>query len=92
MAELKSFYTLELFIGPGGGRKATTYVLGSLTEIKQAIEVEFSIASEIHFLICYGEDVWLSTYHHGKMVNEINLLPYITVEIPGDGVFSIDEN
>ncbi len=92
MAELKSFYTLELFIGAGAGRKATTYVFGSLAEIKQALEVEFSRACEIHFLICYGEDVWLSTYHHGKMVNEINLLPYITVEIPGDGVFSIDEN
>jgi hypothetical protein len=92
MAELKSFYTLELFIGAGAGRKATTYVFGSLAEIKQAIEVEFSRASEVYLLICYGEDVWLSTYHYGKMVNEINLLPYISVDIPGDGVFSIDEN
>ncbi len=92
MAELKSFYTLELFIDAGGGRKATTYVFGSLAEIKQALEVEFSRACEIHLLICYGEDVWLSTYHCGKMVNEINLLPYITVDIPGHGVFSIDEN
>jgi hypothetical protein len=92
MAELKSFYTLELFIGAGAGRKATTYVFGSLVEIKQALEVEFSRASEIYLLICYGEDVWLSTYHQGKLVNEINLLPYITVDIPDEGVFSIDEN
>ncbi|AFY94845.1 hypothetical protein [Chamaesiphon minutus] len=92
MAELKSFYTLDLFIGPGAGRKATTYVFGSLAEIKQALEVEFSRGIEVYLLIYYGEDIWLSTYHHGKMVNEINLLPYITVDIPGEGVFSIDEN
>jgi hypothetical protein len=92
MRELKSFYTLELFISPGGGRKATIYVLGSLAEIQQAIEVEFSRSSEINLLLIYGEDVWLSTYHQGEIVQEINLLPYIKVEIPGEGTFSIDEN
>jgi hypothetical protein len=51
MAVLKSFYTIELFISPGGGRKATTYALGSLAEIQRAIEVEFSHTFEIHLLL-----------------------------------------
>lgn len=92
MAELKSFYALELFISPGGGRKATTYVLGSLAEIQQAIVVEFSRSFDLYLLLIYGEAIWLSTYQHGQMVSELNLLPYITVEIPDVGTFSIDEH
>ncbi|AFY94844.1 hypothetical protein Cha6605_3876 [Chamaesiphon minutus PCC 6605] len=37
MNGLKSFYTLELYIEPGGARRDTKCALGSLAEIKQAI-------------------------------------------------------
>jgi hypothetical protein len=89
IAQLKSFYTLELFILPGGSRKAHLYAFGSIAEVQRALKVEFSHAFELYTLLVYGEDVYLSIYQGGEMVNQINLLPYITVNIPGEGTFVI---
>ncbi len=91
MSELKSFYTLELAVEPGGVRKDHLYVLGSLAEVQRALEVQFSHGFEIGLLLYYGEDIYLSTYHRACLVDSINLLPYIRVEIPNLGIFTIDE-
>ncbi|AFY94846.1 hypothetical protein [Chamaesiphon minutus] len=91
MSELKSFYTLELVVEPGGVRKDHLYVLGSLAEVQRALEVQFSHGFEIGLLLSYGEDIYLSTYHRACRIDRINLLPYIRVEIPRLGIFTIDE-
>jgi hypothetical protein len=91
MSELKSFYTLELSVEPGGIRKDHLYVLGSLAEVKRALEVQFSHGFEIGLLLYYGEDIYLSTYHRACLVDSVNLLPYMRVEIPDLGIFTIDE-
>jgi hypothetical protein len=61
MTRLKSFYTLELFVNPGGARKANLYTLGSLMEVQRTLEVEFDrgYGSEIEILLIYGEDIYL---------------------------------
>lgn len=69
IAQLKSFYTLELFIMPGGGRKAHLYALGSIAEVQRALEVEFSFAHELYTLLVYGEEICLSIYQSGEMID-----------------------
>ena len=61
IAQLKSFYTLELFIMPGG-RKAHLYAFGSIAEVQRALEVGFCHAFELYTLLVYGEDIYLSIY------------------------------
>jgi hypothetical protein len=92
MNELKSFYTLDLSVEPGDVRKHHLYVLGSLAEVQRALSVQFSHGAEIWLLLYYGEDIYLSTYHRACLVDSVNLLPYIRVEIPDLGTFTIDEN
>lgn len=88
----KSFYTLELFIMPGGGRKAHVYVLSSLEEIKSALEVELSERWDLSLLLSYGEHILLTAYIEGKPVSTVNLLPYISVELEGQHVIQLNED
>ena len=81
-----------MYIQPGGGRYALVFVANSITEITAALRLQFSNKFNIAFLIDYGEDVRLGTYHHGKMVSDLNLLSYLSVEIEEHGTFTIDKN
>ncbi len=89
---LKSFYTLEMYIQPGGGRYALMFVASSIAEIQAALRQELANKFNLTFLLDYGEDLRLCTYHHCQIVDDINLLPYLSVEIEGYGTFAIDKH
>jgi hypothetical protein len=89
---LKSFYTLEMYISPGGGRQALLFVTSSIAEIKDALELALSDNFQLHLLLDYGEDVRLCAHQKCQMVCNINLLPYLTVEVESYGTFTIDES
>jgi hypothetical protein len=89
---LKSFYTLEMNVGPGGVRYATLLVTNSIEEIKLALQIEFSSGSFIGLLLEYGMNVCICTYQKGEVVSYINLLSYLSVEIADGTVYTIDED
>lgn len=89
---LKSFYTLEMYIQPGGGRQALLLVTDSIAEIKRSLELALSDNFQLYILLDYSEDIWLCAYQQCRMVCEIDLLPYLTVEIENYGTFTIDES
>lgn len=47
---LKSFYTLEMYIQPGGGRYALMFVASSIAEIQAALRQE--LANKFNPIFC----------------------------------------
>ncbi len=89
---LKSFYTLEMNVDPGGARYATLLVTNSIAEIKLVLQLEFSSGSFVDLLLTYGMNVCICTYQKGEMVSYINLLPYLSIEIADGTIYTIDED
>jgi hypothetical protein len=88
---LKSFYTLEMYISPGGARQALLFIANSIEEIKGALQSALSDNFQLHLLLAYGEDVRLCAHQKCQIVCDINLLPYLAIKIKGYGTFTIDE-
>jgi hypothetical protein len=89
---LKSFYTLEMYIRPGGGRQALLFIANSIAEIQSALQMALADNFQLYLLLRYGEDIRICAYQTGELVRHINLLPYIIVEMKEYGTFTIDEH
>ena len=89
---LKSFYTLEMNVDPGGVRFATLLVTNSIAEIKLALQITFSSSSLVDLLLVYGMYVCVCTYQTGEMVSYIDLLSYLSVESANGTIYTIDED
>ncbi len=86
----KSFYTLELFIEPGGGRMSWVVVLKDLKEIKKVLESYFEEDEQhlsMYCLLFYGTHIFLQTYQDGIRTQEIDLIPFINVNMHGYKTF-----
>ncbi len=89
---LKSFYTLEIYVQPGGARGADLFISNSIEEIKGVLRATLS-SNHVHtYLLDYGEDIRFSVYQNGGMVSHTNLLPYLSIEVAEQIIFTIDEN
>ncbi|GCE07576.1 hypothetical protein KDAU_49050 [Dictyobacter aurantiacus] len=81
---MRSFYLLELWVDPGGARKADYYLFSGVEEIKQALADDLSQQRLGPYLVLwYGEVINLFVYSEGKMVWKKDLHPYITFHLPG---------
>ncbi|GCE15399.1 hypothetical protein [Tengunoibacter tsumagoiensis] len=81
---MRSFYLLELWVGPGGARKADYYLFNTREEIKQALADDLSQQRLGPYLVLwYGEIINLFVYSEGKSVWKKDLHPYITFHLPG---------
>lgn len=81
---MSSFYLLELWVGPGGARKADYYLFNTREEIKQALVDDLSQQRLGPYLVLwYGEIINLFAYSEGKIVWKKDLHPYITFYLPG---------
>jgi hypothetical protein len=89
---LKSFYTLEMNVDPGGARYATLLVTNSIAEIKLALQLQFSHGPFVDLLLVYGMYVCVCTYQKGEMVSYIDLLSYLSVESANGSIYTIDED
>lgn len=87
----KSFYALEIFVQPGGARKAEVHVFDNLERIQQTLDDELSLAINIYLLAWYGEDIFLLTYRDGAEVQKIPMLPRIRLKIKGYPEIWFDE-
>jgi hypothetical protein len=90
-------FLLELSIQPGGARKASEHLHGTLAEVQRAIDLDFwdDFAESLGFLYCYSEQVTLSGLScSGQVAKQrwtINLLPFITVQGPGEVTFTLND-
>jgi hypothetical protein len=48
---LKIFYTLEMYIQPGGGRDALVFIANSIDEIKAAVQLQLANKFNLSFLL-----------------------------------------
>ncbi|OEU94383.1 hypothetical protein [Streptomyces oceani] len=81
----KSFYDLAFGVDPGGARKDTHYVRGSLDEIKADLDAELTEGEGINlYLLCwYGARLALDVYQHGERSRSIDLHPFVTISVEG---------
>jgi hypothetical protein len=80
---MKSYYVLEMFVGPGGSREALVFISGEREEIKRVLRAMMGSAMNLYHLVFYGQDVRLSTYQDGEQISSLDLLPKITVCFKG---------
>ncbi|ADI10411.1 hypothetical protein SBI_07291 [Streptomyces bingchenggensis BCW-1] len=75
----KSFYELVFSVSPGAARKDAHYVVGSLDEVKRALDSELSESSNVYLLCWHGAKLALNVYERGECIHSIDLHPCITV-------------
>jgi len=90
--EVSSFYALEVFIAPGGSRKADCYVFDNLEDVARALEADLSKSSNVYLVVVQGESIRLTAYEDGAPVKQINMLPYITIDVPGYPTIAFDRH
>ncbi len=88
--ELKrSFYTLEIFVGPGGARMSYRFVLTDWKRVRQVLTTYFGSGygqdpeAGLELLVEYGTDFVLQTYQAGVRTQRLDLRPFISVKIQG---------
>ncbi|MEU5030080.1 hypothetical protein [Streptomyces milbemycinicus] len=79
----KSFYELVFSVAPGAARKDAHYVVGSLDEVKRALDSELSASTNVYLLCWHSTKLVLNVYERGECIHSINLHPYITVSVDG---------
>ena len=77
---MKSYYVLEMFVGPGGSRQAISFISGESGEIQAAFDGMMRNCFNLYHLVFYGQDIFLSAYQEGEKKQTVDLLPHIQVE------------
>ncbi|MDI1460619.1 hypothetical protein QEZ54_06560 [Catellatospora sp. KI3] len=79
----KSYYELAFGVSPGGARKCTHYVRGTLAEIKSDLAAELAEELNLYLLCWYGADLTLQVYQHGEPAWSTDLHPFVTISVEG---------
>jgi len=79
----RSFYDLAFGVAPGGARKDTHYVRGSLEEVQHDLAVELAEGLNLYLLCWYGAQLTLDVHQQGQLTDEIDLHPFVTISIAG---------
>ncbi len=93
-----SFYVLELSVAPGGARKHDEYLYNNLEDIERALRKDLTDSSQTELALTHGETIKLRVYNHNRLTRAIDLLPYLTIQVPGfpllgfhsDGALAVD--
>ncbi len=93
--ELKrSFYTLEMFVEPGGARMSFRFVLTEWERVRQVLASYLTAQSEdpepgLELLLDYGTALVLQTYQAGVRTQRLDLRPFVSVRIQGYEPFAL---
>ncbi|MGW1373010.1 hypothetical protein ACWD6P_01860 [Streptomyces sp. NPDC002446] len=79
----RSFYDLSFGVDPGGARKDTHYIRGSLEEVQHDLAAELAAEINLYLLCWYGARLTLDVYQQGKQTDSIDLHPFLTLSIAG---------
>lgn len=79
----RSFYALEMHVGPGGCRRGDCFVLSDLEAVKQLVTADLSTGIGVYLAAWYGEDILVTAYAPGEPPRTVDLLPFIRIRIPG---------
>jgi hypothetical protein len=79
----KSYYELEFSVAPGGARKDTHYLRGTMEEIKADLAEELAKDVNLYLLCWYGADLLLHVWQNGERAESIDLHPFVTISIDG---------
>lgn len=88
----KSFYALEMSVDPGGARMWDVHVQDDLEEIRPILDGALTTSNFLYLLAWYGTRIELLTFHAGKEVQRVNLLPHIRVRVEGYPEIWFDAN
>ncbi|MCP9959372.1 hypothetical protein [Streptomyces sudanensis] len=80
---VRSFYDLAFGVDPGGARKDTHYVRGSLEEVRHDLAAELAEEINLYLLCWYGARLTLDVYQQGKRTDSIDLHPFLTISVAG---------
>lgn len=83
MATQGSFYTLELGVSPGGCRRDDVFVLTDLDAVKRVVMRDLSEGIGVYLAAWYGEVIVLRVHVPGAAPRTIDLLPFVTIRVPG---------
>lgn len=78
-----SFYSLELSVAPGGCRRDDLFVSPTLAPLQRVLSRDLSESINVYLMTWYGEVVTLRVHVPGEPTRAIDLLPFITVRLPG---------
>ncbi|GHJ43549.1 hypothetical protein Cs7R123_08910 [Catellatospora sp. TT07R-123] len=79
----KSFYELTFGVSPGGARKCTHYLRGSLDEIRSDLGAELAEELNLYLLCWYGAELSIQVYQDGELERSVDLHPFVTIEVDG---------
>jgi hypothetical protein len=79
----RSFYVLVFSVEPGGARKDTHYVRGTLDEIQSDLARELDDQLNLYLLCWYGAQLELQVFEHGQRVRNADLHRAITIAVAG---------
>lgn len=82
----RSFYTLELFVQPGGSRMSWLFIVNNITTIKEVLTHYFeqdSIHLSLYHLLSYGTSIIVQHYENGNRIRTIDIVPLIQVSFAG---------
>ncbi|PJZ69155.1 hypothetical protein CH373_11445 [Leptospira perolatii] len=79
----RSFYTVEIFIGPGSARMSYLFVLDKKADVIHSIHSFLSnpVLGANYLLLFYGCDIIVQTYQNGIRTQKIDARPYIRMKI-----------
>lgn len=83
MPRRKSFYHLNFAVAPGGARQDAHYVRATLDEVKGDLANELAHGIGLYLLCWYGATLKLEVFDKGELVKEVNLHPFVEIEIEG---------
>jgi tetratricopeptide (TPR) repeat protein len=90
----QSFYTLEIFVEPGGARMSWRLVSNNWEHVQKALKSYFQEDEQhpsLYLLLWYGTSIFTQTYQNGVRTQKIDLLPFIQVKIHGFEAFWVTD-
>lgn len=77
------YFRVHFVCQPGGSRKTEYYVLGTIEEVKEAVEGDLASGMGAYHALFYGEDILVQCWQNGEKIKEIDLHPFISYRIEG---------
>jgi hypothetical protein len=87
-----SFYHLNFSVEPGGAHKDAHFVRGTFDEIRHDLETELAEGIHLYLLCWYGANLELQVFQRGALVKQLDVHPYLTIEIAGYPTITFDKD
>lgn len=77
------YFRLHLVCKPGGSRKTEYHVYGTVKEVLETLYEDLSSPEGAYHALFYGEEIFVQCWQDGRLIDTIDLHPYITYRLEG---------